>query len=141
MTTEGMASSGSGGPTRKRSPLFTVFFLVVALLIVVGGVLLFQRRVQYQALANETEAAAIPTVAIIHPSLEAGDENLVLPGTLQAYVESPIYARTNGYLKRWYFDIGAPVKQGDLLAEILRNTKTLNASVVVAGDDGLALGL
>src|SRR5882762_5481155 len=76
MTTEGMASSGSGGPARKRSPLFTVFFLVVALLIVVGGVLLFQRRVQYQALANETEAAAIPTVAIIHPSLEAGDENL-----------------------------------------------------------------
>jgi len=69
-------------------------------LIVVGGVLLFQRRVQYQALANETEAAAIPTVAIIHPSLEAGDENLVLPGTLQAYVESPIYARTNGYLRK-----------------------------------------
>jgi len=118
MTTEGMASSGSGGPARKRSPLFTVFFLVVALLIVVGGVLLFQRRVQYQALANETEAAAIPTVAIIHPSLEAGDENLVLPGTLQAYVESPIYARTNGYLRKWYRDIGSRVNKGELLADI-----------------------
>src|ERR1700757_866645 len=118
MTTEGMASSGSGGPTRKRSPLFTVFFLVVALLIVVGGVLLFQRRVQYQALAKDTEAQAIPTVAVIHPSAEAGDENLVLPGTLQAYVESPIYARTNGYLRKWYHDIGSRVNKGELLADI-----------------------
>jgi RND family efflux transporter MFP subunit len=118
MTTEGMASIGSDGPARKRSPLFTVFFLVVAILNMVGGVLLFQRRVQYQALANETEAAAIPTVAIIHPSVEAGDENLVLPGTLQAYVESPIYARTNGYLRKWYRDIGSRVNKGELLADI-----------------------
>ena len=118
MTTEGMASGDSGGPARKRSPLFTVFFLVVAILIVVGGILLFQRRAQYQALANETEAAAIPTVAIIHPSVEAGDENLVLPGTLQAYVESPIYARTNGYLRKWYHDIGSRVNKGELLADI-----------------------
>src|SRR6202035_700252 len=118
MTTEGRTNGGSGVPARKRSPLFTVFFLVVAILIVVGGVLLFQRRVQYQALANETEAAAIPTVAIIHPSVEGGDENLVLPGTLQAYVESPIYARTNGYLRKWYRDIGSRVNKGELLADI-----------------------
>jgi RND family efflux transporter MFP subunit len=118
MTTEGMTSGDGGGPEWKRSPLFTVFFLVVAILIVTGGILLFQRRVQYQALANETEAAAIPTVAIIHPSLEAGDENLVLPGTLQAYVESPIYARTNGYLRKWYHDIGSRVNKGELLADI-----------------------
>jgi RND family efflux transporter MFP subunit len=118
MTTEGMANSSSGGPAQRRSPLFKVFFLAVAILIVVGGVLLFQRRAQYQALANETEAAAIPTVAIIHPSVEAGDENLVLPGTLQAYVESPIYARTNGYLRKWYHDIGSRVNKGELLADI-----------------------
>jgi RND family efflux transporter MFP subunit len=118
MTTEGTGSSDRGGPGWKRSPLFTVFFLVVALLIVVGGILLFQRRVQYQALANETEAAAIPTVAVIHPSVEAGDENLVLPGTLQAYVESPIYARTNGYLRKWYHDIGSRVNKGELLVDI-----------------------
>jgi RND family efflux transporter MFP subunit len=118
MTTEGLANSGSRGGARKRSPLFTVFFVVVAILIVVGGLLLFQRRAQYQALANETEAAAIPTVAIIHPSLETGDENLVLPGTLQAYVESPIYARTNGYLRKWYHDIGSRVNKGELLADI-----------------------
>lgn len=118
MTTEGMASGDRGRPAHKRGPLFTVFFVVVAILIVVGGILLFQRRVQYQALANETEAAAIPTVAVIHPSLEAGDENLVLPGTLQAYVESPIYARTNGYLRKWYHDIGSRVNKGELLADI-----------------------
>jgi RND family efflux transporter MFP subunit len=118
MTTEGMASGDRGGPARKKSPLFTVFFVVVAVLIVVGALLLFQRRVQYQALANETEAASIPTVAVIHPSVEAGDENLVLPGTLQAYVESPIYARTNGYLRKWYHDIGSRVNKGELLADI-----------------------
>ena len=118
MTTEGMASGDRGGPGRKKSPLFTVFFVAVAVLIVVGALLLFQRRTQYQALANETEAASIPTVAVIHPSLEAGDENLVLPGTLQAYVESPIYARTNGYLRKWYHDIGSRVNKGELLADI-----------------------
>jgi RND family efflux transporter MFP subunit len=118
MTTEVMAGSDRSGPGRKRSPLFTIFFVVVAILVVVGGLLLFQRRVQYQALANETEAAAIPTVAIIHPSVETGDENLVLPGTLQAYVESPIYARTNGYLRKWYHDIGSRVNKGELLADI-----------------------
>jgi RND family efflux transporter MFP subunit len=107
-----------GGSEQKRSPLFTVFFLAVAILIVVGAVLLFQRRTQYQALANETEQAAIPTVAVIHPVVESGNEDLVLPGTLQAYVESPIYARTNGYLKKWYHDIGSSVKKGDLLADI-----------------------
>jgi RND family efflux transporter MFP subunit len=49
---------------------------------------------------------------------EDGAEDLVLPGTLQAYVESPIYARTNGYLRKWYHDIGSRVNKGDLLADI-----------------------
>src|SRR6202008_4187516 len=64
------------------------------------------------------EALAVPTVAVIHPTPEDGAEDLVLPGTLQAYVESPIYARTNGYLKKWYHDIGSRVNKGDLLADI-----------------------
>jgi RND family efflux transporter MFP subunit len=98
--------------------VFTVLFFVVVLLVVFGGFTLFQRRAQYQALAKETETLAIPTVAVIHPAVEASQEDLVLPGTLQAYVESPIYARTNGYLKKWYRDIGSRVQKGDLLAEI-----------------------
>jgi RND family efflux transporter MFP subunit len=118
MTTEGSTSSGPGSSRQSKSPLFAVFFVVVAGLVLTGGILLFQRRAQYEALADETEAAAIPTVAVIHPTVESGDEDLVLPGTLQAYVESPIYARTNGYLKKWYRDIGSRVSKGELLADI-----------------------
>ena len=117
MTSE-ESTSGAGRARKKKSPLFAIFFLIAAALVIVGAILLVQRRSQYQALAKETEAAAVPTVAIIHPVTEAGDENLVLPGTLQAYVESPIYARTNGYLKKWYYDIGSTVKKGTLLADI-----------------------
>ena len=117
MTTQ-ETTGGQGGGKERRSPLFTVFFIVVACLIVLGGILIVQRRAQYKALANDTEQAAIPTVAVIHANVESGEEDLVLPGTMQAYVESPIYARTNGYLKKWYYDIGSNVKKGDLLADI-----------------------
>jgi RND family efflux transporter MFP subunit len=113
-----MESEYQEQPHKKGSRLFSILFFVVIVLVVVGAFTLFQRRTQYQALAKETEALAIPTVAVIHPTTEASDENLVLPGTLQAYVESPIYARTNGYLKKWYHDIGSRVKQGDLLVDI-----------------------
>jgi RND family efflux transporter MFP subunit len=113
-----MESEYQEQPPKKGSRLFSILFFVVIVLVVVGAFTLFQRRTQYQALAKETEALAIPTVAVIHPTTEASDESLVLPGTLQAYVESPIYARTNGYLKKWYHDIGSRVKQGDLLVDI-----------------------
>ena len=102
----------------KGSRLFVFLLLGVILLVVVGAITLFQRRAQYQALANETETRAIPTVAVIHPTAEATEEDLVLPGTMQAYVESPIYARTNGYLKKWYRDIGSRVQKGELLVDI-----------------------
>lgn len=104
--------------SRQGNGLFTILFFVVIVLVVLGGITLFQRRAQYQALAEETEKLAIPTVAVIHPAVEASEEDLVLPGTMQAYVESPIYARTNGYLKAWYHDIGTRVRQGELLADI-----------------------
>jgi RND family efflux transporter MFP subunit len=105
-------------PRGKGSRVFTILFLIVIVLVVLGAVTLFQRRAQYQALAKETETLAIPTVAVFHAAVESSEEDLVLPGAMQAYVESPIYARTNGYLKTWYHDIGSRVQQGDLLAEI-----------------------
>ncbi len=71
----------------KGSRVFTILFLVVAALVVLGAVTLFQRRSQYQALAKETETLAIPTVAVIHASVESAEEDLVLPGTMQAYVD------------------------------------------------------
>jgi RND family efflux transporter MFP subunit len=103
---------------KKSSRLFIVLFLAVVVLVAFGTLTLFQRRTQYQALAKETEALAIPTVAVMHPATELAEEDLVLPGTMQAYVESPIYARTSGYLKKWYRDIGSRVRQGESLADI-----------------------
>jgi RND family efflux transporter MFP subunit len=102
----------------ERSSLFLVLVVVAVLLLVVGGVTLLMRRSQYQALAKETETLAVPTVSVVHPIAESDSEDLVLPSTLQAYVESPIYARTNGYLKKWYHDIGSRVTKGQLLADI-----------------------
>src|SRR3984893_1709503 len=101
-----------------RSSLFVVLVVVVILLLVAGGFTLLQRRSQYKALAKETETLAVPTVSVIHPLAASDSEDLVLPSTLQAYVESPIYARTSGYLKKWYHDIGTRVRKGELLADI-----------------------
>jgi len=98
--------------------LFKFFIGAVIALVILGAFTLFQRRAQYHALAEETEVLAIPTVAVIHPTSEVPQEDLVLPGTLEAYVESPIYARTNGYLRKWYHDIGSRVPKGELLADI-----------------------
>src|SRR5712671_8102507 len=69
-------------------------------------------------LARSTEEAAVPIVNVIHPKDGAPLEELILPGNTQPFSDTPIFARTSGYLKRWYFDIGAHVKRGDLLAEI-----------------------
>jgi RND family efflux transporter MFP subunit len=119
MTEVGNPGGHEAGENKpKKSSLFLVFFVAVASLVVIGAILMIQRRSQFQALAENTETMAIPSVAVIHPTAEAGAEDLVLPGTLQAYVESPIYARTNGYLRKWYHDIGSRVSKGDILAEI-----------------------
>jgi RND family efflux transporter MFP subunit len=103
---------------RHQSRIFVTLFFIVVVLVVAGAFTLIQRRSQYRALAKETEARAIPTVSVIHATAASGQEDLVLPGTMQAYVESPIYARTSGYVKKWYHDIGTRVKQGDLLADL-----------------------
>ncbi len=94
--------------------------LLVVLLIVAGVVAsgIIPRLRARQALKEQTDVSAQPTVTIFHPERAAPAEEVVLPGNIQAFIDAPIYARTNGYLKRWYFDIGARVKQGQLLAEI-----------------------
>jgi len=78
-------------------------------------------RERAQALATLTRAtteAAIATVNVVRPDASAPAQMLALPGNTEAFIDTPIYARTSGYLKTWYFDIGAHVKQGDLLADI-----------------------
>jgi RND family efflux transporter MFP subunit len=71
-----------------------------------------------ERLARATDEAAVPAVNVVHPTASAPIQEISLPGNAQAFTDSPIYARTNGYLTHWYFDIGARVKKGDLLAEI-----------------------
>ncbi len=91
---------------------------VLLLLIVGGAIAMLVRRHNSNVLAKETERESVPTVAVVHPVAEKPDEELVLPGSLLAFEESPIYARTNGYLLRWYKDIGSRVTKGELLADI-----------------------
>jgi membrane fusion protein, multidrug efflux system len=94
--------------------------LAVALLmlLVAGGFSVARRFSEHRALVAETERLAVPVVSVIKPSAEPGHDELTLPAQLQAYVESSIYARTNGYLLHWYKDIGSHVIKGELLAEI-----------------------
>ena len=117
MTTEGNTEAGQAKPAEK-SRLFLILIGIVVVLVIVGVFALVQHREQYNALAKETEKLAVPTVSVTHPIVEPSQEDLVLPSTLQAYVESPIYARTSGYLKKWYHDIGSRVQKGELLADI-----------------------
>ena len=77
-----------------------------------------QRRSHEAEVKQWTQEQAVPTVAVISPRQGALVQHLVLPGTVQAWYEAPIFARVSGYIKNWYFDYGARVKKGDLLAEI-----------------------
>ena len=88
--------------------------VLFALVLLVGTLMRLHARHQLHAV---TVAATIPTVSIVHPGGKASDR-LVLPGRLQAWYSAPVYARTNGYLLRWYVDIGQSVQAGQLLAEI-----------------------
>jgi RND family efflux transporter MFP subunit len=104
----------SGSPMRRWGIAILVFAAVVAL--VISGIL--PRIHARNALAAETKEMAIPTVTVVHPKPSAPSKEIILPANVQAYIDAPIYARTNGYLKKWYADIGARVTAGQLLAEI-----------------------
>jgi len=109
-------SAAPQAPAAKR-------WMVVALVAVLGlfaaGALSIKARAKEQtALSAETARLAVTTVSASYPQPEPRSNALELPGSVQAYTESPIYARTNGYLLRWYKDIGASVQKGDLLADL-----------------------
>lgn len=102
----------SGG---KAIFLLLVILVVAVILAVTGIVPRLRARTK---LDKETGELATPTVTVDKPKTGEPTQELVLPGNMQAYTDSPIYARTNGYLKKWSFDIGAHVKKGQLLAVI-----------------------
>jgi len=102
--------------TRRKGLVLALVLALVFMVIAGAGIAL--RLAEQRALAKETERIAVPTVELVHPTVEPPQSELMLPSTLQAFIESPIFARTNGYLGHWYRDIGAKVKKGDLLADI-----------------------
>ncbi len=102
--------------TRRKGYLLAAVLGLVFVIIAAVGIIL--RLSERRALAKETEEIAVPTVEVVHPAAEPPQSELELPSTLQAYIESPIYARTMGYLGHWYKDIGSRVKKGELLADI-----------------------
>lgn len=105
---------------RPGFPRWAVWTTTIVLLALIAGaaVRIVGRVQRGRVLAVAAQQAAIPSVAVIHPQAEAPNEELVLPGTMQAFQESPLYARTNGYLVHWYKDIGSQVRKGELLAQI-----------------------
>ncbi len=100
-----------------RTALWIVAILLcVAVVAAIGGIL---PRVRARTdLKEQTNVLAVPTVRVIKPTIGQPQSEVLLPASLSAYTDAPIYARTNGYLQKWYFDIGAHVKKGQLLASI-----------------------
>ena len=108
------ATSKQGRP--RRGWLTAVVIVAAFAGLLVSGIL--QRVHTSAALRTETDDMAVPTISVVSPQRAAPSQEIVLPGNVQPYVTAPIYSRTNGYLQAWYFDIGAHVKKGQLLAVI-----------------------
>ncbi|MEA2739715.1 MAG: hypothetical protein QOH05_3022 [Acetobacteraceae bacterium] len=127
------ADGGTRPPTRRRTTPMVAAAVIIALLG--GGIYTgIHKRAEAEAkLAVDTTQDAVPIVDVVSPRNDATDQELVLPGQTMAFTDTPIYARTNGYLKRWYFDIGAHVHQGQLLAQI--ETPELDAQLRQARAD------
>jgi RND family efflux transporter MFP subunit len=132
------SSEFSGEETEAREPRLTkgtwiglaVIAVIVALVVIFG---IAARHKAEGTLETDTKAASIPSVNVIHPVSSVLSSGLALPGNTQAYVDTPIYARTSGYLKSWHFDIGAHVRKGQLMAVI--ETPELDEQLQVAQAD------
>jgi RND family efflux transporter MFP subunit len=104
-----------GKRSRKSWLILTIALVVVAALLITG---IYSRVKARTTLNAETAQVAITSVSVVTPKPTAPAQEIILPGNVQPFITSPIYARTNGYLRKWYFDIGAHVKKGQLLAVI-----------------------
>ncbi len=106
-----MSNRKSSGPV-----LGGILLVIIALALALWGITTRARTLT--AVTRETRELAIPTVAVIAPERGAPQQDIVLPGTMQAFTDAAIYARTNGYLRKWYVDIGGRVRAGQVLADI-----------------------
>ena len=108
---------------RPRQNRLRAKWLVITVIpgLLVGGVLFFgilSRRKTDASLRAVNAEMAVTSVSVVQPKRAAPAQEIILPGSIQPFISSPIYARTDGYLKKWYFDIGSHVKAGQLLATI-----------------------
>lgn len=118
-TVESLAEPKTEAPAPKS--LRGLAATVVFCLMLLGGFIalgLHKRAQAAKELLKETSASAIQQVSIAHPGIGANVEEVVVPGNMQAFTETPVWARASGYLRKWYVDIGARVQRGQLLAEI-----------------------
>jgi RND family efflux transporter MFP subunit len=126
---------------RKGWAVLAIALVVVATVLASG--IWFRVRAR-TTLSAETASLALPAVSVVSPKQAAPSEEIILPGNVQAFITSPIFARTNGYLRKWYVDIGSHVTEGQLLAVIdapevdqqlkqsLSNLKTARANLALA---------
>lgn len=103
-------------PKSRGALLGGVAFIIIAIGLAFWGV--NSRARALAVVASETRDQAVPTVEVVAPTPGAPQEEVVLPGTMQPFSDAPIYARTNGYVRKWYVDIGTRVHAGQLLADI-----------------------
>jgi RND family efflux transporter MFP subunit len=111
-------TAGEDGQKTGRRSRWWIFLLALVIAVVIGIAGILPRIQARTALRRETAEMAVPAVAVVQPKRSAPAQEIVLPANVQAFADAPIYARTNGYLKRWYVDLGSRVKEGQLLAEI-----------------------
>jgi RND family efflux transporter MFP subunit len=112
----GALKDAGAGTRRYGRWLFVAIVLFLMIAILVAGIL--SRIRAEKSLRAETTESAVTAVSVVLPKQATPAQEIILPGNVQPYITSPIYSRTNGYLKKWYFDIGAHVKKGQLLAVI-----------------------
>ena len=118
------------GLTRGTWIGLIVVVLILAVVVVLGIV---SRARSESVLETENKQSSVADVDIIHPAGSQTSDEVALPGNTQAFIDTPIYSRTSGYLKSWYFDIGAHVRKGQLMAQI--ETPELDQQLQVAQAD------
>jgi len=103
----------------KRSGKRLLWFLLIPVALASSSFFVARaRQSENQQLGSTTKALEVQTVNVIHPQRGNSTSDLTLPGMIQAFSQSPIYARVDGYVRNWYVDIGAHVTKGQMLAEI-----------------------
>lgn len=117
----------------RSSTLPWIFLAVILIMAIVAGIGIYHRRQHLDTLKNEAHATAVQKVIGFHPLIESATSPLALPANVVAFKDAALYARSPGYLKRWYADIGTRVKQNELIAQI--ETPELDAQVRQAQSD------